>query len=94
MRPGWRTPRFDSLKLAELAYTRIENVHKVRKKTSIFIYVAVICTTAGVTEQIRVYVSNYDQSAQNLARKRSLGGLYVCVESLGIENLLKSPLDL
>jgi len=73
MRQGWRTPGVGSLKLAELAYTRIENVHKVRKKTSVFIYVAVICTTAGVTEQIRVCVSHYDQSAQNLARKRSLG---------------------
>ena len=36
MRLGWRTPRVDSFKLAELAYTRIENAHKVRKKTFIF----------------------------------------------------------
>jgi len=36
MRLGWRTPRVDSLKLAELAYTRIENAHKVRKNTFIF----------------------------------------------------------
>jgi len=33
MRVGWRTPRVDSFKLAELAYTRIENAYKVRKKT-------------------------------------------------------------
>ena len=38
---GWQ------LKLVELACTRIENAHKVRKKTSVFIYVAVICTTTG-----------------------------------------------
>jgi len=36
MRVGWRTPRVDSFKLAELAYTRIENAHKVRKKTFVF----------------------------------------------------------
>jgi len=43
MRLGWRTPRVDSLKLSELAYTRIENVHKVRKKTRFYtIYVAVM----------------------------------------------------
>jgi len=36
MRLGWRTPRVDSLKLAELAYSRIENAHKVRKKTLFF----------------------------------------------------------
>ena len=33
---GWLTPRVDSLKLAELAHTRIENAHEVRKKTFIF----------------------------------------------------------
>jgi len=27
--------------------TRIENAHKVRKKTSVFDYVAIICTTGG-----------------------------------------------
>ena len=36
MRLGWRTPRVDGFKLTELAYTRIENAHKVRKKTFIF----------------------------------------------------------
>jgi len=36
MRLGWRTPRVDSFKLAELAYTRNENAHKVRKKTFVF----------------------------------------------------------
>ena len=33
MRLGWRTPRVDSLKLAELAHTRIENAYKIHKKT-------------------------------------------------------------
>jgi len=69
MRLIWRTPRVDSLKLAELVYTRIENAHKVRKKTFVFIYVAVICTTAVGTEQIRVCVSRYDQSVQNRRQK-------------------------
>jgi len=36
MRLGWRTPWVDSLKLAELAHTKIGNVHKVRKKTLVF----------------------------------------------------------
>ena len=69
MRLGWRTPRVDSLKLAELAYTRTENTHKVCKKTFVFNYVAVICTTTGRTEQIRVCVTRYDQSAQNRRQK-------------------------
>jgi len=42
MRLGWRTPRVDSLKLVNC--TRIENAHKIRKKTYIFYYVTVICT--------------------------------------------------
>jgi len=46
-----------------LNYTSIESVHKVRKKTFVFYYVAVICTTTGKTEQIRVCVIHYDQSA-------------------------------
>jgi len=29
----WWTPRVDSLKLSELAYTRIENAYKVHKKS-------------------------------------------------------------
>ena len=41
----WRTPSVDTLKLGN--YTRIENVHKVRKKTSVFYYVAVVCTNTG-----------------------------------------------
>jgi len=49
-RLGWRTPRVDNLKLAELAYIRIENPHEVRKKTFVSIYVAVIYTTPGGTE--------------------------------------------
>ena len=44
---GWRIPSVDSLKLVELACTKIENVHKVRKKTSVFIDVTVISTTTG-----------------------------------------------
>jgi len=80
------------LKLTELAYTRIESVHKLRKKTFVFIYVAVICTTTGVTEQIRVCVSRYDQSAQKRRQKVFTRGLYVCAGRLDIENLLKSPL--
>ena len=39
---GWRTPRVDSLELAN--YTRIENAQKVRKKIFGFYHVAVICT--------------------------------------------------
>jgi len=46
----------DSLKFVN--YTIIENV---RKKIFVF-YVAVICTTAGVTEQIRTCVCRYAQS--------------------------------
>jgi len=67
MRLGWWTPRVDSFKLAELAYTRIENANKVRKKTFIFTvfmwllyHIAAtynICTTTVRTEQIRVCVS-------------------------------------
>ena len=79
MRLGWRTRRVDSLKLAELAYTRTENTHKVCKKTFVFNYVAAICTTTGRTEQIRVMIS-------------SLGGLYVCAGRFDIDNLLKYPL--
>jgi len=30
-----------------LNYTRIENTHKVRRKTFVFYYMAGICTTAG-----------------------------------------------
>jgi len=30
-----------------LNYTRIENANKIRKKTFVFYYVAVICTTTG-----------------------------------------------
>jgi len=37
--------------------------HKVRKKTFVFYYVAIICTTTGGREQIRACVSRYDQSA-------------------------------
>jgi len=46
-----------------LGYTRIENAHKVRKKTFVFYYVAVIYTNTGGTEQIRARASCYDQSA-------------------------------
>jgi len=82
MRLIWRTPRVDSLKLAELVYTRIENAHKVRKKTFVFIYVAVIYTTAVGTEQIRVCVSRYDQSVQNRRQKVfTTGALRLSMES-------------
>jgi len=52
MRLGWRTPRVDNLKLAELAYTRIENARKVRKKTFIvtvfwWLLYAVVCLRGG-----------------------------------------------
>ena len=95
MRLGWRTPRVDSFKLAELAYTRIENGHK-HKKTFIFtvfmwlLYVQLLLRT----EQIRVCVSRWDQPnlPRTVTRKCSLRGLYVCVGRLDIENLLKSPL--
>jgi len=58
---GWRTSRFDSLKLVN--YTRIENAHKVRKKTFVFYYVTVTCTITKGKEQIWVCVSRWDQSA-------------------------------
>ena len=38
MRLGWRTPRVESLKLSELAETRVENAHKVRKKTFVSLF--------------------------------------------------------
>jgi len=60
MRLGW-TLRVDSLKLVN--YTRIENVHKVRKKTFAFYFVAVLCTITKGKEQIWACVSRYDQSA-------------------------------
>ena len=69
MQLGCRTPGVDSLKLATAQefyarnYRRIENAHKVRKKSFVFHYVAVICTTNGEKEQIRACVSRYDQSA-------------------------------
>jgi len=88
----WRTPRVDSFKPAELAYTRIENAHKVRKKTFFFIYVTIICTVSRGTEQIRDCMSCYDQSAQNRRQKVFTRGLYVCAGRLDIENILKSAL--
>jgi len=60
MRLGW-TPRVDSLKLA--TYTKIENAHKVRKKTFAFCFVAVSCTINKGKEQMWACVSRYDQSA-------------------------------
>ena len=35
MRPGWRTPRVDSLKLVN--YTAVENAHKYARKFAFFI---------------------------------------------------------
>jgi len=74
MRLGWRTPKVDSLKRAEI----------------VFIYVAVMCTTAQGTEQIRVCVMI--NPPRTVARKCSLGGLCVCAGRFDIESLLKSPL--
>jgi len=54
MRLGWRTPRVDSLKLAELAYTSIENAHKVRKKTFVFTLFMWLLYVQLLGEQIRV----------------------------------------
>ena len=56
-----RTPRVDSLKLVN--YTRIENPHNQRKKIFVFYYVAVVCAITKRKEQIRAFVSRYDQSA-------------------------------
>jgi len=42
----------------------MENAHKVRKKTLVFYYVAVICTVTKEKEQIRACVSHYDHSAR------------------------------
>jgi len=64
----------------------------ISKKTFVFIYVAVIRATTGGTEQIRVCVSRYDQSAQDRGQKVFTRGLYVCEGRLDIEKLLKSPL--
>jgi len=60
MRVSW-TPRVDSLKLVN--YTRIENAHKIRKKTFVFDFVAVLCTITEGKEEIWACVSRYDQSA-------------------------------
>jgi len=86
MRLGWWTPRVDKLKLAELAYTIIENPHKVRKQTFVFIYVAVICTTTGGQNRC-VCVSRCDQSAQN-RRQKVFTRMALRLRRLGIENLL------
>jgi len=56
---GWQTLRVDNWKLVN--YTRIENAHKVHQKIFIFYYVAVICTITKGKEQIRAWVSRYDQ---------------------------------
>ena len=86
---GWQ------LKLVELACTRIENAHKVRKKTSVFIYVAVICTTTGGgwgrNRDVYVWIVMISPP-RNVARRCSLGEFYVCAGKFDIENLLKSPL--
>ena len=43
-----------------LNYTRIENAHKVRKKTFVFYYAIVTYTTTGKAEQLRVCLSRDD----------------------------------
>ena len=48
--------------LSLLNYTRIENAHKVCKKTFIFYYVAVICTTTGGTTHTGGCVGRCDQT--------------------------------
>jgi len=48
----------DSLKLVN--YTRLENVHNVRKQIFVVYYAAVICTIIKGKEQIRVCVCRYD----------------------------------
>jgi len=61
MRLGWRTPRVDSFKLAELTYTRSENAHKVSEKNfifTVFMWLLYVCTTTARTEQIHVCVSH------------------------------------
>ena len=60
MRLGWRTPRVDSLKLAN--YTIIENAHEVRKYIFVFYYVALFVQLLR-GEKIRACVSRYDQFA-------------------------------
>jgi len=61
MRLRWRTPGFNSLKLAN--YTGIENAHKARKKAFAFDCMAVMYNYCGATEQMRACVSRYDESA-------------------------------
>jgi len=60
-----------------LNHTRIERAHKVRKKTYVFYYVAVICTTTGGTELTRAYLSRYDQSAFNCAKDEARNYVHV-----------------
>ena len=94
MRLGWRTPRVDSFKLAVLAYTRIENAHKVRKKTfifTVFMWLLYVQLLWGQNRYAFVWAVRINLP-RTVARTCSLGGLYVCAGRLDIENLLKSPL--
>jgi len=95
MRLGWWTPRVDSLKLAELAYTRIENAHKVRKKTfifTVFMWLLYVQLLWGQNRYAFVWAVRINLP-RTVARKCSLGGgIYVCAGRLDIKNLLKSPL--
>jgi len=56
-----------------LNYTRIEDVHKARKKIFVFHYVAVICRLPLLGEKkIRACVSRNDQSVWNAISMRKL----------------------
>jgi len=49
--------------LLTLDYTGNENVHKARKKTFAFYYMAVLYNYCGATEQMRDCMTRYDESA-------------------------------
>ena len=90
MRLGWRTPRVDSLKLAELAYTRIENTHKVCKKTfifTVFMWLFYVQLLWGQKRYAFVWAVRINLP-RTVAKKCSLGELYICAGRLDIENLL------
>jgi len=94
MRLWWRTPRVDSLKLVELAYTRIENAHKegyARTLSLLFMWLLYVQLLGEQNRYAFVWAVMINPP-RTVARKCSLMDLYVCAGRLDIEHLLKSPL--
>jgi len=84
---GWQ------FELAELAYTRIENAHKVAyaiKLSCLFMWLLCVELLGGKNRYAFVWAIMFNLP-RSVARKCSLG-LYVCTGRLDIENLLISPL--